>query len=503
MDMFLTPVSKVVAHLRLDQESRAWKAGVAISIMGAALALRLYQLGAQSLWFDETYTVLVARMPVKLGLDFLVADGVHPPLFYWIEKVVLSLGESDWLVRLPAMIFGVLGVLVLYLFTERWIGRRVGLVSALLLAASPFHIWYSQEARMYSLLALLALISMWGYLQILNKPPRRHYVIFALSSALAYLTHYFALFLPLIQFLHLLVHLRRYPRQLRIWSGLQAAASVPLLGWIYLLAQRPVQHFGIGWIPNPVWKDLIYSLANFTIGYIPPVRVVQWLLVAGISALVAWGVKQIGDNAPLRTLLLLWAFFPPLLILLLSIRRPTYGDRFFILCLPAFLILLSAGIVALRKKWAVAAGLVTLSIFAWRSIAFLNPPDTLLKEDWRQAVRYVSAELQDNEIIVPRLLQGAVPFLYYQTTDLPFRAMEVNREVTSLTEITRGYRGAWLVYWNASQAAHAFASQQKFDPTQEVDPMAAAWITGHGPRILERHDFVGVTIFHFALSPQD
>jgi mannosyltransferase len=464
---------------------------------------RSYHLAAQSLWFDETYTVLVARMPLKIGLEFLVADGVHPPLFYWIEKLVVSVGESDCLVRLPAMIFGVLGVVALYLFAERWIGRRVGLVSALLLAASPFHIWYSQEARMYSLLALLALVCMWGYLQILDHPTRRDYVIFVFSSALAYLTHYFALFLPLIQFLHLLIHLRRYPRQLRIWSGLQAAASVPLLGWIYLLAQRPVQHFGIGWIPNSDWKDLIYTLTNFTIGYIPPARVVQWLLVVGISALVAWGVKQIGDNAPLRTLLLLWAFFPPLFILLLSIRRPTYVDRFFILCLPAFLMLLSAGIMGLRKDWAAVAGLVILSIFAWRSIELLSPPDTLRKEDWRQAVKYVSVEVQDNEIIVHRLLQGAVPFLYYQPMDLPFRAMEVNREVTPLTEITRGYQGVWLVYWNASLTAHGFASQQKFDPAQEVDPTAAAWITGHGPRILERLDFVGVTIFHFALSPQD
>ncbi|HEY58052.1 MAG TPA: glycosyltransferase family 39 protein [Anaerolineae bacterium] len=110
-------------------------------LTGLALGLRAWRLGSQSLWFDETFTVFIARKPWLEGLRILVADGVHPPLFYWIEKIFLSLGQREALVRLPAMLFGVLSVPLLAALAYPWVGQRTALWAALLYALAPFHIF--------------------------------------------------------------------------------------------------------------------------------------------------------------------------------------------------------------------------------------------------------------------------------------------------------------------------------------------------------------------------
>ena len=179
---------------------------------GIGLVLRLYNLGAQSLWFDETYTVFVARLPLIEGWRFLVADGVHPPLFYWIEKIFLIIGGSEFVVRLPALIFGALAVPALYLAGRIWATENQAFFASLLLALSPYHIWYSQEARMYSALVWLAIVIMGIFYANIQRPGRGKRIAFILSSCIAYLTHYYALILPLIQFGYLLVIFRKNPR---------------------------------------------------------------------------------------------------------------------------------------------------------------------------------------------------------------------------------------------------------------------------------------------------
>jgi mannosyltransferase len=461
--------------------------------------LRLANLGAQSLWFDETYTALVAGMPLRWGMKFLVADGVHPPLFYWIEKGVLLLGNSEVVLRLPAMIFGALGVVALYVVAREWLGQTRALLAALLLTLSPFHLWYSQDARMYTLLALFSIVCMWAYVRLLNQPNRWNALLFTLLSTPAYLTHYFALFLPLVQFVHLVTYLRRYPRELRIWSGLQFLAGLPLLGWVYLLAQRPAQYFGIGWIPQPSIRDLVYTWVNFTLGYLPPLNLGAWLLVASLLALAALGTLRLRTDRKLQLLLVLWAFAPLVVILLLSKNRPTYVDRFFILSLPPVLMLLATGIAGLSRRWGLLVGALALIAFAWRAGEVLRAPETLRKEAWREAVAYLSANVGPDEVIVLRTLQIAVPLQYYNPA-LPYQAMQVNREITLLEELAQDRDGVWLVYWNASAEAHELAALGQFDLSAEDDPITRMWLSGKGPELLEQRDFEGITLFHFTLA---
>jgi len=138
-----------------SRRERGWLA----ALTGLAFAIRLVGLGRQGLWFDETVSVFVARMDWREGLNFLLAYGVHPPLYYAVQKALLALGSSAAALRLPAAVFGTLAVPLLYWTASRW-APQARVMAALLLALSPVAVWYSREARMYSLLMFLTLPGM-------------------------------------------------------------------------------------------------------------------------------------------------------------------------------------------------------------------------------------------------------------------------------------------------------------------------------------------------------
>jgi mannosyltransferase len=472
--------------------------GIGFGLISALI--RLYRVDYQSLRYDETFTVFIARLEFLRGIEFMVGDAVHPPLYYWIQKLFLVIGDSEALVRLPAVLFGSLGVMATYLLVENWINRPTALIAACLMALSPFHIWFSQDARMYTLLALLSLVCMGAYLKFLSRTSRWNNTVFVFASMLAYLTHYFALFSPLVQFIHLTINIRRYPEKIRLWTGLQFVAALPMIGWIYLLSRREVQHFGIGWIPEPRLVDLANTLLNFTVGYFEPIHAAHWGFAALCLLIVIWGIRVQGENNDIRQILVLWVFLPPLLIFLFSFRRPTYVDRFFILSLPPFLILLSAGVTAMKRRWLWILFGVMVVVLAVRSMQMLHLPIHLQKEDYRQVSEFLRDHVGDNELVVVRRLQMMIPFLYYQLDDIELKPMEINRDIFDLNEMSRGYDAVWLFYRNLEQDVSALGTRREFTTETEKDLIASSWINGYGPRLIEKISLQGVEIFRFDLK---
>ncbi len=493
-------MSSPIVRINVSQNWARAQRWLMVVVTLAAFGLRAAQLEEQSLWYDETYSVFVAGSTLENGWAILLADGVHPPLYYGLLKATMALwGDTEFALRISSAMLGALAVPLIYQAGRRWIGARAGIFAALLIAVSPFHVWYSQEARMYALVVPIALGVMLLFERLLTAATRRRRAGFTGLSAVAYVTHYFMLFLPLVQFIYLATHLRRHTRTLRSWVVMQLVAALPLLVWIVALARREGQHFGIGWIPAPGVADLLYTLMNFSTGYATSPSTFHWLGLAAFLTLAVLGLRSRWEMADARAVVGLWAFFPLVLVLLMSFQRPLYVDRFFIFSLPAFLLLVAAGVHSMRGRAAAATaiGALSLSIVGVFQFAF-NP--IIVKEDWRGAAKYLD-RAQADEAIVARVAQGVVPLSYYYDGSLPLEAMEVNRDVTPLAELATGHGGLWLVYWNASRDAHWLAPRQPFDPASETDPVAADWISGRGPALAGRKDFVGITLFHFLLEP--
>jgi hypothetical protein len=340
---------------------------------------------------------------------------------------------------------------------------------------------------------------MLAYIRMLESDRWRSRAIFVAASALAYVTHYFALMLPLIQFAHLLINLRKHWRSLRTWTLLQVAAAVPLLVWVTALAQQQERVFGIGWIPESQWYDLVYTLINFSVGFTLPLTAFHWLGLAVFLALIGLSILHAGMDREKRSLLLLWALLPMVLTFLLSLRQPTYVDRFFIASLPAILLLAALGLDRLGGWRTLAAGALVVALLGF-GLARFNFDPSQKKEEWAEAAALIERAGADEAVVV-RVLQEIVPLSYYYHGDHPIEAMEVNRSVTPLEQLAEGHAGLWLIYWDSIADAHLVATDPPFDGAGEKDSTAAAWVRGEGPELVERIDLRGVTVFHFALRP--
>ncbi len=146
-------------------------------IILAGTALRLFRLGADSLWYDETVSTYLAgsRLPELLRHT---AGDIHPPGYYvllrgWLVLMGYPTGHADphgigleFSAAFFSLFFGVLLIALVYALARRAANRQVGLIAALLVALSPYNVWYSQEVRMYTLGAALGVVVVYALLRI-------------------------------------------------------------------------------------------------------------------------------------------------------------------------------------------------------------------------------------------------------------------------------------------------------------------------------------------------
>jgi hypothetical protein len=134
-----------------------------------AFALRLFRLGAASLWYDEAVSVFLARQDLAT-LTAHTAGDIHPPFYYYLLHFWLqAAGSSELAASFLSLFFGLLLVAMAYTLGRRLFSSAVGLLAALLVALSPFNLWYSQEVRMYTLGAFLGMITLYCLIEFLEQ----------------------------------------------------------------------------------------------------------------------------------------------------------------------------------------------------------------------------------------------------------------------------------------------------------------------------------------------
>jgi mannosyltransferase len=183
---------------------------VLTAITALAAAVRFIALGRQSFWVDETVTADLLSKPFTRMLGALPHSESTPPLYYvlaWIWSRIFGSGEAA--LRSLSALFGTLTVPVAFAVATRLVSRRAGWAVAAIAAVSPLLVWYSQEARAYSLFAFLSALSLLFFARALEEPSPSALSWWAATSALALLTHYFALFFVAAEAAALLYHRRR------------------------------------------------------------------------------------------------------------------------------------------------------------------------------------------------------------------------------------------------------------------------------------------------------
>lgn len=284
-----------------------------ILIVAFGLTLRLSAI-SQSFWLDEAAQAVLSSNPFAEGsfsADF------QPPLFYYLTHVWIELGNvfglrSEAFLRLLPVGFGTATIILLYFFAKEMFDRRVGLAASLILASSPFHIYYSQEFRMYSMLTFVALLS-WYLLR------KRQWLGYAITITISIFTHYFAFFNLAAQIVYILATERK---SVHNFSKALALGIAPFLLWLPILSQqldtagRLVSAWP-GWkaISNPGWlKFPGLILAKFTVGMTSPEpRILYAGAVAIFGAIVLGAVGVVVGGGGWVTRPGLFFFRPSLL----------------------------------------------------------------------------------------------------------------------------------------------------------------------------------------------
>jgi uncharacterized membrane protein len=372
--------------------------------------LRFRNLGADSIWHDEAISWLQAKGSLR-DLIVLTAQDNYPPLHNLLLFVAMNVSgtDSEWVLRVPSALLGVGNIVAVYWLGVLIDGRITGLIAAAVLATSGFHIFESQEARMYALFALAATLYAAAAFFFVKFPTwTRAALVACCGLALTY-SHAFgtlnwiAIAIGITANILLASGLPR--RAIFQWAIANTAVMVGFSPWALIILQRARTIAGHFWVPYPS-LDFVYTQLYYLMG---------GRLVAG--ALLIGAAVAIYSNLRASIVFLLWAVVPVGLVLIESlISTPVFLARYLIGALPAVATLGAIGIAYLlnRQKWpTTVAAVVILAAAIIGNLRYL----TATRDDWRAAAAYLRGRLQDSDCVLVYPGSDIVPLHYYLRTE--------------------------------------------------------------------------------------
>jgi len=444
-----------------------------------AFALQVYRLSAQSLWLDETITVARSNLSLPSLVRDLMGTRNHPPLYFLLMHGWQRLGSAEWIVRFPSVIWAMLGLNATFLLAREIGGRSLALQATLLLAVSPLYIWYAQDARMYTMAAFWVTASTFFLVRAWHASRWSDWLGYAVCVSVALLTHLLTPVVYFSQALFLILQFRQEPRKLQSWMLAMIGPAVAFLAWL-----APILLTGgfapatpwIAWIPRPALWDLPLTFYSFTVGatagwhnlitYLP-----LCLAIAALGVLI-WRRRTFSPSTRWHLSLLTWEVIGTLgLAFLISQVRPIYMDRYFLPLLPAFLILVSAGLCRVPSRWKRAA-VVALAIFALFDVASLRYmyfDPRYHRDEWRGVANLINRQAQPGDGLISYV---TLPFRYY-ALDLPIHTISAQRADSAYfaqqtATAVEGKERLWVIIPLTVLNNHSF-----FD---ERDALAVKWV---------------------------
>ncbi len=363
---------------------------VVVLLLG--LGLRIVNLN-QSFWLDETITAKVARLSFSQINQFIRRD-FNPPLYYYLVGVWQNVfGLSEVILRLPSLLFGLGSICLLYLIGRRFLNSHARL-AALLLTTSPLHIYYSQEARAYSLLTFTVLLASYFFQQAQHKQHLLFWLGFAISLPLIIFTHYQGfLFLPV--FIAAFFLKRGNSRPLRpVGASFLLLLILFAFFWPTFSAQLSQgQNAATGWqdvLGQASLKNYLLLPIKFVTGRVDlPTNIVLLAIVGIIVGLYwlcsSWGTASLIKNRQYFPAVAL--FMPLFLGIVVSWFLPIFSYFRFLFLLPFFYLTVIKGILQLKSKRWQRVIIVTLLLINLTFSGLYLFSNDYQRENWRLALK--------------------------------------------------------------------------------------------------------------------
>ncbi len=497
-----TPL-RSLRSLRLDKNylrpSALFRVLLLLSLLLAA-GLRFYRLDAQSFWSDEGNAIRAAQRTIPLVIAAARGD-IHPPGYYLLLHFWrIPTGDSEFAVRALSVYIGLLTVALTGRLGRRMLGAGVGAGAAFLAAISPLAVYYSQEARMYALLGLIALAStdlLWSFL---HCPRPLTGLLYALVAAAGLYTHYS---FPFILVAHNLLVFgwwgRPHPSPaafggtpsplltrksgegrglgggVRWWLALQGLVVLLYLPWLpTALRATGWPSAGRGYTLGAALLDVFRVLMVGLTLEATPARPV----LIGAGVLLALGLWPRRKTALAGATLALWLLVPLVLIFAFDLYKPAYL-KFLLAVLPPFHILLAAGIHNLARPFRIitfhAFALITLYAFTFSVLfhallpslrnLYFNP--AYARDDYRGIAADIAALGRPGDGVILNAPNQWEVFTYYYKGDLPLYPAPYHPTPEQVSEwlapILSSHRRLFVLYWGDLEA----------DPERRMENMLA------------------------------
>ena len=395
-------------------------------VLGTATLLRLRCLTCKPFWFDECFSVEVARIGWRNFLRLMWWREANMSLYYFLLRVWLDFGQSPFLIRSLSAAISAATLPAIYWVAKQLFDRRVALIATALLAVNAYSVRFAQEARSYALFMLWATLSS-GFLIAWASPDLRSQSAtsnsqarrlrwYILTSVLAVYAHLYAILLIAGHW----IVISRIPRSegdqerltniRRAWKII-GLAVLPLLIFVAKTGVGPIR-----WIQRPGVHDLFEFFEHLAGG--------TWALALVYAAALVAALIPAGKHLWKRDrswqvwrcqFLLVWLLFPFVLTVLLSFARPVFLARYMIFCLPALLTLVAAGLARLNR-WLLPPALAAVLLLGLQGIAFVYGHDFDNERDASgAAVNFILDHTQPGDAIIFHIAETRVPYEFFRS----------------------------------------------------------------------------------------
>jgi mannosyltransferase len=469
-----------------QEQIRRWI--LMVVLCGLAFVLRITYLDRQSIWYDEGLSIYYTQGSLGQVLQ-AVSQSDHPPLHTVMLKLWMALcGDSEFSVRMLSVWWALIAIALLYRLANQF-SPSTGWIAALLMALSPFGIWYAQETRGYTMALALVTGAAVGAFQLISarrRPSVWAYVLYGLCALAALYTHFYSGFVLLaLNFAYVVLRLRlilttRPGRvQLGLWILTQVLVLAAFAPWIPFVAAQ-LQVNATYWHGAVGWRQIVRrTLTAFAVGDTLSdgwAVACTWVmsLWAGLG-LAVLATRQ--RDRPSALTLSLWILVPTIVLIAINRSRPKFSPRYLMNALPPFLILCATGVRQLfqtmRQRLPTWQGGVT-AIFLLvstgiaggataRSLGNHYLDQSLYRPDFRAVTQYIEQHAGPDDLIVLVGGHSYPAFDYYYDGSLPVVPMPDKLlpttqhpiDLKSLkihNEAIVGRQTLWLVLWQESLA---------------------------------------------------
>ncbi|MCF7870463.1 MAG: glycosyltransferase family 39 protein [Candidatus Omnitrophica bacterium] len=315
-------------------------------LVALGASLRFYQLSFFDLWYDEVYSVIGANNLAYFLRIF--AYRYQPPLYYMILHLWINLfGDGEFVIRSLSSFFGSASIPFVFIIGKKFYNNYVGLISALIFTICPLHIWYAQEARMYSLSVFFSLVMVFMFLKSVDlKRGFAWWFLIAVVSIINIYLNYFTVLLLLPIIIFIAGRKKISFSRLIFLLSLIILFLLPFTFFFYKQFSLIRRMF---WLDSPQFYAIPISLGNFLLGYNASFGQFSAAIILISLAIIIWLFMF---NSKGKDSLLLSYSILPLILLFFAGKylAPVYLSRYLIIFSPFFYILISSLIMKTKCK---------------------------------------------------------------------------------------------------------------------------------------------------------